>query len=151
MLRGPLAFPSKWAPQAPGDKPNPSDERPPEARGMSSDATHPTRSVLLTPEPVEEYPIDWFLLPVAQERTVGFIPFPNGISAMWNAISIVRDLNSCRRVNFQRCYHYITGTSASSYYIYIYIYILTQSHTHTHTYNHTHSHKIWCLNYRHFK
>ena len=26
--------------------------------------------------------------------------FPKGISAMWNAISLVQDLNSCRRVHF---------------------------------------------------
>ena len=28
--------------------------------------------------------------------------FPKGISAMWNAISLVQDLNSCRRVHFLR-------------------------------------------------
>ena len=28
--------------------------------------------------------------------------FPKGVSAMWNAISLVQDLNSCRRVNFLR-------------------------------------------------
>ena len=28
--------------------------------------------------------------------------FPKGISAMWNAISLVQDLNSCPRVHFQR-------------------------------------------------
>ena len=28
--------------------------------------------------------------------------FPKGISAMWNANSLVQDLNSCRRVHFQR-------------------------------------------------
>ena len=28
--------------------------------------------------------------------------FPKGISAMWNAISLVEDLNSCRRVHFLR-------------------------------------------------
>ena len=28
--------------------------------------------------------------------------FPKGIRAMWNAISLVQDLNSCRRVYFLR-------------------------------------------------
>ena len=28
--------------------------------------------------------------------------FPKGISAMWNATSLVEDLNSCRRIHFQR-------------------------------------------------
>ena len=28
--------------------------------------------------------------------------FPKGINAMWNAISLVQDLNSCRRVYFLR-------------------------------------------------
>ena len=28
--------------------------------------------------------------------------FPKGISAMWNAISLVDDLNSCRRIHFLR-------------------------------------------------
>ena len=28
--------------------------------------------------------------------------FPKGISAMWNAMSLVQDLNSCRRVHFLR-------------------------------------------------
>ena len=28
--------------------------------------------------------------------------FPKGISSMWNVISLVRDLNSCRRVHFLR-------------------------------------------------
>ena len=28
--------------------------------------------------------------------------FPKGISATWNAIILVKDLNSCRRVHFQR-------------------------------------------------
>ena len=31
--------------------------------------------------------------------------FPKGIRAMWNAISLVKDLNSCRRVHFLRRYH----------------------------------------------
>ena len=33
--------------------------RPPEARGMSSDETHPTRSVLLIPRPAKVWPIYW--------------------------------------------------------------------------------------------
>ena len=28
--------------------------------------------------------------------------FPKGISAMWNAVSLVQDLNACRRVHFLR-------------------------------------------------
>ena len=44
----PVDIPIKGVPQAPDDKPNPSEEgqslegRPPEARGISSDKTHPT-------------------------------------------------------------------------------------------------------------
>ena len=41
-----------------------------------------------------------YYLPIAGGRILGFIPFPKGISAMWNAISLVQDLNSCRRVHF---------------------------------------------------
>ena len=29
---------------------------------------------------------------------------------MWNATSLVQDLNSCRRVHFQQRNHYTTGT-----------------------------------------
>ena len=49
MPRAPSAFPFIWAPQASGDKPNPSYEglnlggQPPEARVISSDETHPTK------------------------------------------------------------------------------------------------------------
>ena len=42
------------------------------------------------------------ILPITGGRIIGFIPFPMGISAMWNAISLVQDLNSCRRVHFLR-------------------------------------------------
>ena len=38
-------------------------------------------------------------LPIAGGRLIGFT-FPKGISAMRNAISLVQDLNSCRRVHF---------------------------------------------------
>ena len=39
-----------------------------------------------------------YYLPIAGGRIIGFIP----ISAMWNAVSLVQDLNSCRRVHFLR-------------------------------------------------
>ena len=39
-----------------------------------------------------------YYLPIAGGRIIGFIP----ISAMWNAISHVQDLNWCRRVHFLR-------------------------------------------------
>ena len=38
-----------------------------------------------------------YYLPIAGGRIIGF---PNGISAMWNAVSLVQDLNSCRRVAY---------------------------------------------------
>ena len=41
-----------------------------------------------------------YYLPIAGERIIH--TFPKGISAMWNAISLVQDLNSCRRVQFLR-------------------------------------------------
>ena len=40
-----------------------------------------------------------YYLPIVGGRIIGFITFPKGISAMWNAISQVQDLNSCRRVH----------------------------------------------------
>ena len=47
-----------------------------------------------------------YYFPIAGERIIGFIPFPremwNAWSAMWNAISLVQDLNSYRRVHFLR-------------------------------------------------
>ena len=43
-----------------------------------------------------------YYLPIAGGRIIGFTPFPKGISAMWNAISLVQDLNSYRRVHFLR-------------------------------------------------
>ena len=43
-----------------------------------------------------------YYLPIAGGRIIGFIPFPKGISAMGNAISLVQDLNSFRRVHFLR-------------------------------------------------
>ena len=38
--------------------------------------------------------------PIAGGRIIGFIPFPRVL--VWNAISLVQDLNSCRRVHFLR-------------------------------------------------
>ena len=43
-----------------------------------------------------------YYLPIAGWRIIGFIPFPKGISGMWNAISLVKDSNSCRHVLFLR-------------------------------------------------
>ena len=43
--------------------------RPPEARGMSSDETHMTRSVPLTPRPAKVPPINW-IIPLATRSTV---------------------------------------------------------------------------------
>ena len=59
----PVGIPLFGAPQAPGDKPNPSEEglslggRPPEARGdVSSGGTHPNRLCSSQPQPVESAP-----------------------------------------------------------------------------------------------
>ena len=47
--------------------------------------------------------IDLVLYPAKAEGLVNMIiGFPKGISAMWNAIILVQDLNSCRRVHFLR-------------------------------------------------
>ena len=40
-----------------------------------------------------------YYLHIAGGRIIGFMTFPKG---MWNAISLVQDLNSCRRVHFLR-------------------------------------------------
>ena len=40
--------------------------------------------------------------PVCPRENNWIHTFPKGISAMWNAISLVQDLNSCRRVHFLR-------------------------------------------------
>ena len=42
-----------------------------------------------------------YYLPIVRENN-WIHTFPKGISAMWNAISLDQDLNSCRRVPFQR-------------------------------------------------
>ena len=39
-------------------------------------------------------------LSIARGTITGFMLFQNGISAMWNAISLVQDMNLCRRVHF---------------------------------------------------
>ena len=49
----------------------------------------------------EEPSLPYYLL-IVGGRIIGFITFPKGISAMWNAISLVQDLNSCRRIHFLR-------------------------------------------------
>ena len=41
-------------------------------------------------------------LPIAGGRIIGFIPFPRVIVLCEHAISLVHDLNSCRRVHFLR-------------------------------------------------
>ena len=51
--------------------------------------------------------------------------FPKCISAMWNAINLVQDLNSGHRVDFYYNDHYTTGTALTTH---------THTHTHTHTY-----------------
>ena len=58
-----VGIPLFGAPQAPGDKPNPSEEglslggRPPEARGdVSSGGTHPNELCGTQPQPVESAP-----------------------------------------------------------------------------------------------
>ena len=43
-----------------------------------------------------------YYLPIAGGRIFWIHTFPKGISAMWNAISQVQDLNSCRRVHILR-------------------------------------------------
>ena len=43
--------------------------------------------------------------------------FPKGISAMWNAINLVPDLNSYRRVHFYNDNRYPTGASKMSRYL----------------------------------
>ena len=44
--------------------------------------------------------------------------FPKGISAMWNVISLVQDLNSCRRVHFLRRYSVYSNSSNSANSVY---------------------------------
>ena len=43
-----------------------------------------------------------YYLPLAGGRIFWIHTFPKGISAMWNAVSLVQDLNSSRRVHFLR-------------------------------------------------
>ena len=43
-----------------------------------------------------------YYLPIAGGKNNWIHTFPKGISAMWNAISLVQDLNSYRRVHFLR-------------------------------------------------
>ena len=43
-----------------------------------------------------------YYLPIAGGRIFWIHTFPKGISAMWNAISRVQDLNLSRRVHFLR-------------------------------------------------
>ena len=41
-------------------------------------------------------------LPITGGWIIEFIPFPSGISTMWNKISLVQDLNSSCRIHFLR-------------------------------------------------
>ena len=41
-------------------------------------------------------------IPIAGGGIIGFIPFPRVLVLLWNAISLVQDLNSCHRVHFPR-------------------------------------------------
>ena len=43
-----------------------------------------------------------YYIPIARERTVGFNTFAKDISSMWNANSIVQDLNSVHCVPYLR-------------------------------------------------
>ena len=43
-----------------------------------------------------------YYLPIAGGRIFWIHTFPKGISDMWNAISLVQDLNPSRRVHFLR-------------------------------------------------
>ena len=43
-----------------------------------------------------------YYLPIAGGRIIGFIPFPRVLVLCENAISLVQDLNLCRRVHFLR-------------------------------------------------
>ena len=47
-------------------------------------------------------PICPIILPLARGRSSWIHIIPNSISSMWNANSLVQDLNSCRRVHFLR-------------------------------------------------
>ena len=49
----------------------------------------------------EEHSLPYYL-PIAGGRIFLIHTFPKGISAMWNAISLDQDLNSCHRVYFPR-------------------------------------------------
>ena len=49
----------------------------------------------------EEHSLSYYL-PHSWRENNWIHTFPKGISAMWNAISLVQDLNSCRRVHFFR-------------------------------------------------
>ena len=56
-----------------------------------------------------EEPSLFYYLPIAGGRIIGFMPFPKGISAMWNAISLVQGWT---RVTVSISYddnHYTTG------------------------------------------
>ena len=43
-----------------------------------------------------------YYLPIAGGENNWIHTFPKGINDIWNAISLVQDLNSCRRVRFLR-------------------------------------------------
>ena len=52
-----------------------------------------------------------YYLPIARGRIIGFIPFPKGISAMWNAVSLVH-VSPCP---------FPTGTSAFFFFFFYYL------------------------------
>ena len=49
-----------------------------------------------------EEPSLLYYFPIAGGRMIGFIPFPRVLVLCENAIILVQDLNSCRRVHFRR-------------------------------------------------
>ena len=59
--------------------------------GLNSEYSFSQTSILTK---AEEASLPYYL-PIAEGRIIGFIH-----NAMWNAVSLVQDLNSCRRVHF---------------------------------------------------
>ena len=66
--------------------------------GLNSEFSFPSTSCL----PKAEEPSLPYYLAIAGGRIKWIITFPKGISAMWNAISLIQELNSCRCVHFLR-------------------------------------------------
>ena len=65
-----------------------------------------------------------YCLPIAGGRIIH--TFPKGISAMWNAISLVQDLNSCNRIHFLRLIT-ITPRAHPNYYYFPYVIVISTS------------------------